>query len=60
VSNGPKYSLTNVGFTYVLLDTPTQVHTVLRKYVEYIEATVPDITVELIKLIFNLALSEFN
>ena len=59
-SLGPKHYLTNVGFHYVLLDTPSQVHIVLRKYIEYIQATSPDITVELLKLIFNMALSEFN
>lgn len=59
-SLGPKYFLTNVGFHYVLLDTPTQVHMILRKYIEYVQSTCPEITVDLIKLIFNLALSEFN
>ena len=61
------FELTADGFRFVLLDTPTQVHTMLRKY---IERTVHDsgraggafsgLTVELIKLIFNLALSEFD
>lgn len=48
----------------MLLDTPTQVHLVLRKFIEYIQSKEsqenPNITVDLIKLIFNLALSEFN
>ena len=56
-SNVPKYTLTNDGFHYVLLDTPTQVHIVLRKFIEQSD---PSTTVDLIKLIFNLTLSKFN
>jgi hypothetical protein len=63
--NIPKYDLTSTGFHYVLLDTPTQVHIILRKYIEYIQNKFKDlnnsfITIELIKVIFNFALSEFN
>jgi len=35
-SLGPKFFLTNVGFHYVLLDTPSQVHVVLKKFIEYV------------------------
>ena len=55
-----QYSLTNIGFHYVLLDTPTQVHTILRKYMEYKQKMCPRVTTELIKIIFNFALSEYN
>jgi hypothetical protein len=54
--NIPKYDLTSTGFHYVLLDTPTQVHIILRKYIEYIQNKFKDlnnsfITIELIKVI---------
>ena len=44
----------------MLLDTPTQVHIVLKKYVKYIEKT-SQVNIELlITLIFNLALAQFD
>ena len=56
------FDLTSDGFHFVLLDPPTQVHIVLRKYIEFTikyrgEA---GLLSYLIKLIFNLALSEFD
>jgi hypothetical protein len=41
--NIPKYDLTSTGFHYVLLDTPTQVHIILRKYIEYIQNKFKDL-----------------
>ena len=35
-SKGPKYNLTNQGFHFVLLDTPSQVHLILLKFIEHI------------------------
>ena len=32
----------------------------LKKYIEYIQKTYPEITTELIKIIFNLALSKYS
>jgi hypothetical protein len=49
--------LTDDGFKFVLLDTPTQVHIILKKF---IEQQPPTIIVELIKLIFNLALAQYE
>lgn len=71
----PRYNLSSTGFHYVLLDTPTQVHSILQNYIKFIherekrdrekrekefvtEASGADITVELIKIILNFALSE--
>lgn len=58
----PLFNLTNEGFHFVLQDTPTQVHKILQKYIIFIQNDFKDdnVTVELIKLIFNLALSEFK
>ena len=55
-----RFNLTDDGFRYVLLDTPTQVHIVLRKYIEQVMLKNDRIAVELITLIFNLALSEYE
>jgi hypothetical protein len=44
----------------VLLDTPTQVHIVLKKYVKYIEKTSQVQIEKLITLIFNLALTQYE
>jgi hypothetical protein len=55
-----KYNLTDDGFRYVLLDTPTQVHLILRKYIEQVQQKNEKVVVELIKLIFNLALAEYE
>ena len=62
MSKVPKYNLTNEGFHFVLQDTPTQVHKVLQKYILFIQNKYKDeaMVVMVIKLIFNLALSEFN
>ena len=52
------YELTNIGFHYILLDTPTQVHIMLRKFVEFVQASYPqypEIAVNFLKLIFNMA-----
>ena len=57
------FELTSDGFHFVLLDMPTQVHMILRKYIEYMLSTAGDcqeLKIELIKLILNLALSEWN
>jgi len=35
-SKGPKYNLTNQGFHFALLDTPSQVHLILLKFIEHI------------------------
>jgi hypothetical protein len=42
--NIPKYDLTSTGFHYVLLDTPTQVHIILRKYIEFIQNKYKDLS----------------
>ena len=39
--HNPSYELTNIGFHYILLDIPTQVHIMLRKFVEYVQADHP-------------------
>lgn len=44
----------------MLLDTPTQVHIVLKKYVKYIEKTSQVQIEKLITLIFNLALTQYE
>lgn len=68
-----RYNLSSTGFHYVLLDTPTQVHSILQNYIKFIHekekrekerrekefvTSTQDITVELIKIILNFALSE--
>mmetsp|Transcript_11697 Transcript_11697/g.19749 ORF Transcript_11697/g.19749 Transcript_11697/m.19749 type:complete len:126 (+) Transcript_11697:723-1100(+) len=60
-----KFDLTSFGFHYVLQDTPTQVHIILRKFLEYVSDSArfensQEMIVELIQLIFNLTLSKFN
>ena len=57
--------LTADGFHFVLLDMPTQVHIILRKYIEFTIENLAEKTRHnqqnyLLKLIFNLALSEFS
>jgi hypothetical protein len=37
VGGAPKYTLSNIGFHYVLLDTPTQVHAILTKYIDFVQ-----------------------
>lgn len=69
----PMYYLSSQGFHYVLLDTPTQVHLILQNFIKFIherekrererreremQVVETDITVELIKIILNFALSE--
>mmetsp|Transcript_4470 Transcript_4470/g.6660 ORF Transcript_4470/g.6660 Transcript_4470/m.6660 type:complete len:273 (+) Transcript_4470:418-1236(+) len=59
--HGPnKFNLTSQGFNYVLLDTPSQVHELLRKFIEFIEGKFPDKTVELLQLVFNLSLAKYH
>lgn len=57
---GPYHILTNVGFHYVLLDTPTQVHFILQNYLEVKLKENKDLIVKLIIMIFNFALSQNN
>lgn len=57
-SKGPKYILSSSGFQYVLMDTPSQVHIILSSYLEYIQRINSALAVDLIKVIFNLAISE--
>ena len=56
----PKYTLADIGFQFVLLDAPSQVHIILTNFVEYVYNQDPPLAVELTKLIFNLALSDFD
>lgn len=42
------------------MDSPSQVHAILKNYISYIQAVKPHLTVELVKIIFNLALSVDN
>jgi hypothetical protein len=58
LSRGPKYILSSSGFQYVLMDTPSQVHIILNSYLEYIQRINAALAVDLIKIIFNLAISE--
>ena len=62
VETNQYFELTSEGFHFVLQDTPTQVHMILRKYIEFMlkEYNTSELKIELIKLILNLALSEWN
>jgi len=67
-NNQDSNELTSLGFHYVLLDTPVQVHILLRKYIEQQDDKnvkkdpedneAESRTIEIIKLIFYLALVE--
>lgn len=52
--------LADIGFQFVLLDAPSQVHIILTNFVEFVYNQDPPLAVELTKLIFNLALSDFD
>ena len=55
-----QFILTSEGFNFVLLDTPQQVHMILKKLVELVFSKYRQSIVEVLQLVFNLLLAKFN